>query len=49
MPGVRLTGKPAGDLLVTLDVRMPPPGNEKLLELLADLQASQDPRAGQSF
>lgn len=48
--GVRAGGgKPAGDLLVTLDVRMPPPGNQKLLDLLADLQAGTDPRANQTF
>jgi curved DNA-binding protein len=47
--GVRQAGKPAGDLLVTLDVRMPPAGNQKLLDVLADLQAGQDPRAGHSF
>lgn len=44
--GVRPANKPHGDLLVVLDVRMPPPGNAKLLEALADLQASQDPRGG---
>jgi DnaJ-class molecular chaperone len=47
--GVRVPGKPGGDLLVTLDVRLPPAGNEKLLDILQELQASQDPRAGQGF
>ncbi len=47
--GVRVSGKPAGDLLVTLDVRMPPAGNQKLLDALADLQAGQDPRANSTF
>ncbi len=42
--GVRIANKPSGDLFVILDVRMPPPGNPKLLEALADLQAGQDPR-----
>jgi DnaJ-class molecular chaperone len=44
--GVRAPNKPGGDLLVVLDVRLPPPGNAKLLEALADLQSSTDPRAG---
>jgi len=47
--GVRIPGRPGGDLLVTLDVRLPAPGNQKLLDLLADLQAGQDPRAGLTF
>ncbi|MFO0635796.1 MAG: DnaJ C-terminal domain-containing protein [Nannocystaceae bacterium] len=47
--GVRPAGKPAGDLLVTLDVRMPPAGNQRLLDALAELQAGQDPRHNQSF
>ena len=47
--GVRVPGKPGGDLLVTLDVRMPPAGNQKLLDILQELQASVDPRAGQGF
>lgn len=47
--GVRPPGKPAGDLLVTLDVRMPPAGDQKLLDALADLQAGQDPRANAGF
>jgi curved DNA-binding protein len=47
--GVRAPGKPAGDLLVTLDVRLPPPGNQKLLELLTDLQGSEDPRGSMGF
>ncbi len=44
--GVRTPNKPGGDLLVVLDVRLPPPGNAKLLEALADLQSGTDPRAG---
>ncbi len=44
--GVRPGGKtPAGDLLVTLDVRLPEAGDEKLLEALTDLQSSANPRA----
>jgi curved DNA-binding protein len=43
--GVRVANKPPGDLLVVLDVRLPPPGNAKLLEALADAQAGQDPRS----
>jgi len=34
-----------GDLLITLDVRLPAPGDEALLEALEKLQADQDPRA----
>lgn len=44
--GVSLPGKSPGDLLVVLDVRMPRPGNERLLETLASLQSGEDPRAG---
>ena len=47
--GVRTPGKPGGDLLVTLDVRLPPPGDQRLLDVLTDLQAGQDPRAGMGF
>lgn len=47
--GVRVPGKTAGDLLVTLDVRMPPAGDQRLLDALADLQAGTDPRAGLTF
>ncbi len=47
--GVRVPGKPGGDLLVTLDVRLPAAGNQKLLDILQELQASVDPRAGQGF
>lgn len=44
--GVQLANKPAGDLFVTLDVRMPTrAGHEKLLEALAELQGREDPRA----
>ncbi|MGH1343351.1 MAG: DnaJ C-terminal domain-containing protein [Nannocystales bacterium] len=44
--GVRPAGdKPAGDLMVTLDVRLPEAGDERLLELLTELQASANPRA----
>ncbi len=44
--GIRPGGdKPAGDLLVTLDVRMPEAGDERLLEALVDLQGSANPRA----
>lgn len=44
--GVRQPSKPAGDLLVTLDVRLPPGGNERLLEILRELQGSENPREG---
>ena len=47
--GVRQGSKPPGDMLVTLDVRMPEPGDERLLDVLADLQASEDPREGLDF
>jgi len=43
--GVRVANKTPGDLLVVLDVRLPPAGDAKLLEALADLQAGQDPRS----
>ncbi|MCR9161956.1 MAG: DnaJ C-terminal domain-containing protein [Nannocystaceae bacterium] len=44
--GVRPSGKqPAGDLLVTLDVKLPEEGDERLLELLTELQGSANPRA----
>lgn len=44
--GVRPAGdKPAGDLMVTLDVRLPEAGDERLLELLTELQAGANPRA----
>jgi DnaJ-class molecular chaperone len=42
--GVRQSGKPAGDLLVTLDVRLPPAGDERLLGLLGELQGDENPR-----
>jgi DnaJ-class molecular chaperone len=47
--GVKQSGKPAGDMLVTLDIRMPEAGDERLLEALADLQAGEDPRQGLDF
>lgn len=44
--GVRPAGnKTAGDLMVTLDLRLPEGGDERLLEVLGDLQASANPRA----
>lgn len=42
--GVRQASKPAGDLLVTLEVRLPPPGDERLLPLLRELQEAENPR-----
>jgi curved DNA-binding protein len=42
--GVHGGNKPDGDLLVTLDVRLPPPGDEALLEALRRLQGEDDPR-----
>jgi curved DNA-binding protein len=47
--GVRQPDGSAGDMLVTLDVRMPEPGDERLLEVLTDLQASVDPRTEIDF
>lgn len=45
--GVRPTGsKPAGDLMLRLDIRLPAGGNEQLLEALTELQANENPRAG---
>lgn len=43
--GIAPTGQEPGDLLVTLDVRLPPAGDEELLAALERLQAGQDPRA----
>lgn len=43
--GVHQSGKPDGDLLVTIDVRLPEGGDEKLLEALERLQSGQNPRA----
>lgn len=43
--GVQISGRDPGDLYITLDVRMPDPGNEDLLEALRKLQSSDDPRA----
>ena len=42
--GVKQPGKEPGDLLVTLDVRMPKERDEQLLEALTKLQAGEDPR-----
>jgi DnaJ-class molecular chaperone len=44
--GVRKSKGDAGDLLVVLDVRMPPPGDEQLLEALERVQGDVDIRAG---
>lgn len=43
--GVQQGGKPDGDLLVTIDVRMPDGGDDALLEALERLQGGQNPRA----
>ncbi len=43
--GIAPAGQEPGDLLVTLDVRLPPPGDAALLEALEALQSEQDPRA----
>ncbi len=43
--GIAPAGQEPGDLLVTLDVRLPPAGDEELLAALERLQAGQDPRA----
>ncbi|NVB41676.1 J domain-containing protein [Pseudenhygromyxa sp. WMMC2535] len=42
--GVRLRGEPRGDLFVTLDVRLPPPGDEELLAVLERLQGEEELR-----
>jgi DnaJ-class molecular chaperone len=42
--GVRQSGKPTGDLLVTLDVRLPAEPDERLLALLQELQGEENPR-----
>jgi DnaJ-class molecular chaperone len=42
--GVRQSGKPTGDLLVTLDVRLPAAPDERLLALLQELQGEENPR-----
>jgi curved DNA-binding protein len=44
--GVQGPGKPAGDLLVTLDVRMPEAGDEELVRVLERLQGRTQVRAG---
>ncbi|MBA3546854.1 MAG: DnaJ domain-containing protein, partial [Nannocystis sp.] len=43
--GIAPTSQEPGDLLVTLDVRLPPPEDAELLAALERLQAGQDPRA----
>jgi len=43
--GVAASGQEPGDLLVTLDVRLPAAGDDELLAALERLQAGQDPRA----
>jgi DnaJ-class molecular chaperone len=47
--GVRQADGTSGDLLVTLDVRMPEPGDKRLLEVLEDLQGGMDPRTDSDF
>lgn len=48
--GIRSATKPAGDMLVTLDVRLPErAGDDRLLSALTELQGSEDPRAAISF
>lgn len=44
--GVQVPGRDAGDLYVTLDVRMPDAGDEDLLAALEKAQGSTDARAG---
>lgn len=39
--GVQVSGKTAGDLLVTLDVRLPKAGDEKLTAALEELQSQE--------
>ena len=43
--GIAPSGQEPGDLLITLDVRLPAPGDDKLLAELERLQADEDPRA----
>ncbi len=43
--GIAPTGQEPGDLLITLDVRLPAAGDEQLLAELERLQADEDPRA----
>lgn len=47
--GVRTSDGAAGDMLVTLDVRMPEAGDQRLLDVLVDLQAGVDPRTDVDF
>lgn len=42
--GVRRSGKSAGDLLVTLEVRLPPPGDDELTGVLERLQGGVNVR-----
>lgn len=42
--GVKVKGEAKGDMLVTLEVQMPPAGDEKLLEALERLQANTNAR-----
>jgi DnaJ-class molecular chaperone len=46
--GVHGSKKDPGDLLVTLDVRMPEGGDEELIQVLERLQGRQQVRAGLS-
>ncbi|WP_266221043.1 DnaJ C-terminal domain-containing protein [Paraliomyxa miuraensis] len=43
--GVQVPGRDAGDLYITLDVRMPAGGNERLLEVLRQAQEHEQVRA----
>lgn len=43
--GIAPNGQEPGDLLITLDVRLPAAGDEQLLAELGRLQAGEDPRA----
>ncbi|MEZ4385333.1 MAG: DnaJ C-terminal domain-containing protein [Nannocystaceae bacterium] len=47
--GVKLGKKPPGDLLITLDVRLPKAGSQELLEALEALQEGENPREGMAF
>lgn len=47
--GIAPSGQEPGDLLVTLDVRLPPPGDAELLAALERSQDGQDPRADLDF
>jgi len=44
--GVRPQGKPDGDMLLTLEIKLPKPGDARLIDLLTELQGNENPREG---